>query len=147
MDRKIKIMGIYIGLLFFVSILLILITSFSNTKIDPSYEVEENEKLSLDITMEQSVTKLTETNQKLNDKVSGLNEEINRLEKELYEKNDIIKEYEKKYNEDYINFEKAIAFYISGNINETKKTMELVNRDNLDQNTVLVYDNLLNKLK
>ena len=46
-----------------------------------------------------------------------------------------------------LNNEKAIAFYISGNINETKKTMELVNRDNLDQNTVLVYDNLLNKLK
>ena len=36
MDRKMKIMGIYIGLLFFISILLILITSFSYSKIDPS---------------------------------------------------------------------------------------------------------------
>ena len=39
MDRKFRIMGIYIGLLFFVSILLILITSFSNNKMDPSYQI------------------------------------------------------------------------------------------------------------
>ena len=37
MERKIKIIGLYIGLLFFISILLILITSLSNDKIVSRY--------------------------------------------------------------------------------------------------------------
>ena len=41
MDRKIKIIGMYIGLLFFISILLILITSLSNDKFEPLYSFEE----------------------------------------------------------------------------------------------------------
>lgn len=146
MDRKFKIMGIYIGLLFFVCILLILITSFSYTKIEPSYEVEETGKSKFDITMEQSVTKLTETNQKLNEKVSSLNDKVYALEKSLYEKDDIIKKYESKYNADYINLEKSIALYLEGNNSEAKKILESINRDNLNQEIIPIYDNLLNKL-
>ena len=48
MERKIKIIGLYIGLLFFISILLILITSLSNDKINEirvKYDVPLNKKI------------------------------------------------------------------------------------------------------
>lgn len=141
MDRKMKIMGIYIGLLFFISILLILITSFSYSKIDPSYEVEESNQL--DVTLQQSVTKLTETNQILNDKVLELNEKIDNLEKDLETKDSIIKKYE---NEDYKNLKKTALLFIEKNYEEMKIVFESINRENLDEENQKIYDFILSKL-
>ena len=84
MDRKFKVIGIYIGLLVVVSILLILVTSFSNSKMDPSYQVENEEKLnsvSFDSTLEQNVNTLTENNRILNEKVKELNLHLEEKEK------------------------------------------------------------------
>lgn len=141
MDRKMKIMGIYIGLLFFISILLILITSFSYSKIDPSYEVEESNQL--DVTLQQSVTKLTETNQILNDKVLELNEKIDNLEKDLETKDSIIKKYE---NEDYKNLKKTALLFIEKKYEEMKIVFESINRENLDEENQKIYDFILSKL-
>ena len=134
MDRKIKIMGVYIGLLFFVSILLILITSFSYSEIDPSYEIEENKQH--DTTLQQSVTKLTETNHNLSDKVLELNEKITLLEKELsfYKGED----FEKLKN---------IAFLIiDKNYKEAKTLMETVNVEILNDEAKKIYNYLLEEL-
>lgn len=80
MERKFKIMGVYLGLLFFISILLILITSFSNSKFEPSYEMngeyqesifmDDNEKLD-------TVTKLFVT-----DKTKEAKTELNKINRE-----------------------------------------------------------------
>ena len=143
MERKLKIMGLYIGILFFVAILLILVTSFSNSKINPSYDVEESEnqyQVSFNKTMEENVNSLTENNRILNEKNIELN-------KQLEEKDNIIKTYEEKYNDDVINLQKAMSLYINNNVEEAKTTFELINRENLDLENETVYDNLLNKLQ
>lgn len=87
MERKIKIMGIYVGLLFFVSILLIMITSFTNTKIDPSYDVEsvENQQINFNKDMEQNVNILTENNRLLNEKNIQLKKQLDEKENLLNE--------------------------------------------------------------
>ena len=143
MERKLKVMGLYIGILFFVAILLILVTSFSNSKINPSYDVEESEnqyQVSFNKTMEENVNSLTENNRILNEKNIELN-------KQLEEKDNIIKTYEEKYNDDVINLQKAMSLYINDNVEEAKTTFELINRENLDLENATVYDNLLNKLQ
>lgn len=142
MERKLKIMGIYVGMLFFISILLILITSLTNTKIDPSYElenVEEQYQVNFDKTMEQNVNNLTEHNRLLTERNIYLNEQ-------LEEKNKIIEYYEKKYNQDVVNLQNAISLYIGDDKTAAKNTLENVNRENLNPENQSVYDNLLNKL-
>lgn len=142
MERKLKIMGIYVGMLFFISILLILITSLTNTKIDPSYElenVEEQYQVNFDKTMEQNVNNLTEHNRLLTERNIYLNEQ-------LEEKNKIIENYEKKYNQDVVNLQNAISLYIGDDKTAAKNTLETVNRENLNPENQSVYDNLLNKL-
>lgn len=134
MDRKLKIMSIYIGLLFFVSILLILITSFSYNKIDPSYEIEENKHI--DITLQQSVTKLTETNQVLSDKVFELNEKINLLEKEL--------SFYK--SEDFEKLKNVAFLFIDKNYKEAKNLIENINVDNLSEEALKIYNYLIEEL-
>lgn len=142
MDRKFRIMGIYIGLLFFVSILLILITSFSNNKMDPSYQIENNQKqnpISFERTMEQSVNTLTENNR-------ILNERVEELKLQLEEKDKIIQEYNNMYNEDSLNLQKAIKCYINDELEETKINLDLVKIENLNEEDIQVYNNLVNKL-
>lgn len=142
MDRKLKIMGVYVGLLFFVSILLILITSFSYTKIDPSYEVEESRQPNA--TLNESVTKLTETNQKLNEKVLELNGKISDLEKKLNEKDEIIKKYE---NEDFKKLKKVALLFIDEEYDEMKNVFESINKENLDEESLKIYNYILEKIK
>lgn len=142
MDRKFKVIGIYIGLLVVVSILLILVTSFSNSKMDPSYQVENEEKLnsvSFDSTLEQNVNTLTENNRILNEKVKELN-------LQLEEKEKIIEEYKNVYNEDSFNLQKAIKYYIIDEFEEAKINLELVKSENLNDEDNRVYNNLVNKL-
>lgn len=150
MERKLKIMGIYISLLFFVSILLILITSLSNNKIDPAYVVEETENqqtAALNSTMQDSVSRLTEINQNLNNKVKEQNDKIESLENSLSEKEDIINDYLNKYNSDTENLYKALSLYINGSVEESQTCVNEINRENLNPENQTVYDNLLNKLK
>lgn len=117
MERKFKIMGIYVGLLFFVSILLIMITSLTNTKIDPSYDVDNvdnQQQISFNKDMEQNVNILTENNRLLKEKNIELNQQVD-------EKNKLL--------------------------NEIKTEIEKINRENLSPENQGVYDNLLNKLQ
>ena len=116
MDRKFRVMGIYIGMLFCVAILLILVTSFSNTKLDPSYEIENEQsdyQVTFNRTMADSVSQLTETNEKLSERVKELT-------KELEEKNQIIAEYENN------NINEAMKQYILGNISGAKEAFEKI---------------------
>ena len=142
MDRKLKIMGVYVGLLFFVSILLILITSFSYTKIDPSYEVEESRQPNE--TLNESVTKLTETNQNLNAKVMELNGKISGLEKKLAEKDEIIKKYE---NEDFKKLKNVALLFVDEKYDEMKKVFESIKKENLDEESLKIYNYILEKIK
>lgn len=134
MDRKLKIMGVYIGLLFFVSILLILITSFSYSEIDPSYEIEENKQH--DTTLQQSVTKLTETNQSLSDKVLELNEKINLLEEEL--------SFYK--GEDFEKLKNIVFLIIDKNYKDAKTLIGTVNVEILNDEAKKIYNYLLEEL-
>lgn len=150
MERKFKIMGIYLGMLFFVSILLILITSLSNSKFNPTYPVDEisaKQSVSFDATMQDSVSKLTETNQKLNDKVKEQNDKIMALENSLSEKDAVINEYQNKYNADTEKLYMALSLYVSDNEQEAQTALETVVRENLSPENQTVYDNLLNKLQ
>ena len=150
MERKFKIMGMYLGMLFFVSIILILITSLSNSKFKPAYSAEEisNQKNSgFNSTMQESVTSLTQTNQNLNNKVKEQNEKIGELERIIYEKDELINDYKKIYNEDTENLYMALKFYASNDIEKLRNTAEIINRDNLNPENQAVYDNLLNKLQ
>lgn len=150
MERKFKIMGIYLGMLFFVSILLILITSLSNSKFNPTYPVDEisaKQSVSFDATMQDSVSKLTETNQKLNDKVKEQNDKIIALENSLSEKDAVINEYQNKYNADTEKLYMALSLYVSDNEQEAQTALETVVRENLSPENQTVYDNLLNKLQ
>ena len=97
----------------------------------------------LDVTLQQSVTKLTETNQILNDKVLELNEKIDNLEKDLETKDSIIKKYE---NEDYKNLKKTALLFIEKNYEEMKIVFESINRENLDEENQKIYDFILSKL-
>lgn len=142
MERKFRIMGIYIGLLFFVSILLILVTSFSNNKMDPSYDVEteqQQNQISFDRTMEQSVNALTENNRVLNEKVEDLNSQ-------LEEKDKLIEEYNNLYNEDVLNLQKAMKCYINDRSEEAKNILVTIKIENLNEEDIQVYNNLVNKL-
>lgn len=150
MERKFKIIGLYLGMLFFISILLILITSLSNRKFSPTYSGIENleqQSVSFDSTYQESVTKLTQNNESLNNIVKEQNVKISELEKELIEKDKIIKEYETKFNSDAENLYKALSSYLNDNKEETKIIVKSINRENMNPENQTVYDNLLNKLQ
>lgn len=137
MDRKFRVMGIYIGMLFCVAILLILVTSFSNTKLDPSYEIENEQsdyQVTFNRTMADSVSQLTETNEKLSERVKELT-------KELEEKNKIISEYENN------NINEAMKQYILGNISGAKETFEKIVPEKLTEKDLELYNQLSLKLK
>ena len=137
MDRKFRVMGIYIGMLFCVAILLILVTSFSNTKLDPSYEIENEQsdyQVTFNRTMADSVSQLTETNEKLSERVKELT-------KELEEKNQIISEYE------YNNINEAMKQYILGNISGAKEAFEKIVPEKLTEKDLELYNQLSLKLK
>ena len=137
MDRKFRVMGIYIGMLFCVAILLILVTSFSNTKLDPSYEIENKQsdyQVTFNRTMADSVSQLTETNEKLSERVKELT-------KELEEKNQIISEYE------YNNINEAMKQYILGNISGAKEAFEKIVPEKLTDKDLELYNQLSLKLK
>ena len=137
MDRKFRVMGIYIGMLFCVAILLILVTSFSNTKLDPSYEIENEQsdyQVTFNRTMADSVSQLTETNEKLSERVKELT-------KELEEKNQIIAEYENN------NINEAIKQYILGNISGAKEAFEKIVPEKLTEKDLELYNQLSLKLK
>ena len=142
MDRKLKIMGIYLWLLFFVSILLILVTSFSNSKMAPSYEAVSEQmqnKKSFDTTMEESVNVLTENNLILFEKVEKLNSILEEKEK-------IIEEYKTTYNEDVLKLQKAMSLYINDSLKESKTTLDSVIKENLNEENLQTYNNLIKKL-
>ena len=137
MDRKFRVMGIYIGMLFCVAILLILVTSFSNTKLDPSYEIENEQsdyQVTFNRTMADSVSQLTETNEKLSERVKELT-------KELEEKNKIISEYENN------NINEAMKQYILGNISGAKEAFEKIAPEKLTDKDLELYNQLSLKLK
>lgn len=137
MDRKFRVMGIYIGMLFCVAILLILVTSFSNTKLDPSYEIENEQsdyQVTFNRTMADSVSQLTETNEKLSERVKELT-------KELEEKNQIISEYENN------NINEAMKQYILGNISGAKEAFEKIVPEKLTEKDLELYNQLSLKLK
>ena len=137
MDRKFRVMGIYIGMLFCVAILLILVTSFSNTKLDPSYEIENEQsdyQVTFNRTMADSVSQLTETNEKLSERVKELT-------KELEENNQIISEYENN------NINEAMKQYILGNISGAKEAFEKIVPEKLTEKDLELYNQLSLKLK
>ena len=120
MNRKIKIMGIYIMLLFFVSILLILITSFTNTKFEPSYNIEQTEE-NYNTSFEQKVNNITEYNM-------ILMKENMELKKQLEEKTETIKEYKQKFS-------------------EIKNIAEKIDRQKLSSEYQEIYDNVINNIQ
>lgn len=134
-------MGIYTGMLFFVSVLLILVTSFSNSKMDPSYDVEaeKQKQINFDATLEQSVNVLTENNRVLNETVED-------LKKQLNEKDNIIYEYSSVYNEDMKNLYKTMSLYTLGEKEEAKKVFQTVNKENILEYEKPVYDVLSKNL-
>lgn len=137
MDRKFRVMGIYIGMLFCVAVLLILVTSFSNTKLDPSYEIENEQsdyQVTFNRTMADSVSQLTQTNEKLSERVKELT-------KELEEKNQIIAEYENN------NINEAMKQYILGNISGAKEAFEKIVPEKLTEKNLELYNQLSLKLK
>lgn len=142
MDRKFKVMGIYIGMLFCVTILLILVTSFSNSKLDPSYEIENEQdeyQVTFNRTMAESVSYLTETNEKLNERVKELT-------KEVAEKNQIISELEK--NDAYsTNLNEAMKQYILGNKTGAKEIFKNIAPEKLTEKDLELYNQLSLKLK
>lgn len=137
MDRKFRVMGIYIGMLFCVAILLILVTSFSNTKLDPSYDVENEQtdyQVTFNRTMADSVSQLTETNERLSERVKELT-------KEVEEKNQIIAEYGNN------NINEAMKQYILGNISGAKECFEKIAPEKLTDKDLELYNQLSLKLK
>lgn len=150
MERKFKIMGIYLGMLFFVSILLILITSLSNRNFEPAYvtgETEEKQAGNFNLTMQESVTALTEENQNLNNKVQEQDKKILELEKKISENEKIIEEYHQKYNENAEKLYEVLILYANDDIKEAKEIFNMINRENLNIENQEIYDNILNKLK
>lgn len=142
MDRKFKVMGIYIGMLFCVTILLILVTSFSNSKLDPSYQIENEQdeyQVMFNQTMAESVTNLTETNEKLNERVKELT-------KEVEEKNQIIADIGKT-DEDSLNLNEAMKQYILGNNSGAKEVFEKIAPEKLTEKDLELYNKLSLKLK
>ena len=149
MERKIKIIGLYVGLLFFISILLILITSLSNDKFDPMYNATENthsENTGLETTVMDSVSNITETNKILNEKITEYQNKVIYLESVISEKDAIIKEYEKRTNIDSLNLSDSLKFYVLGNIEDSKELLEKVIKENLSEEEIKVYDYLVNEL-
>ncbi len=149
MDRKIKIIGMYIGLLFFISILLILITSLSNDKFEPLYSLEEtteSENSGLNSTMMDSVSSLTEMNKTLNEKIIEYQNKVENLEKEISSNQVVIENYEKNYNEDTRNFYKALKLYVQNDIQEAKEIVLTTDRELLSEEDKEVYDFLINEL-
>ena len=149
MDRKIKIIGMYIGLLFFISILLILITSLSNDKFEPLYSLEEtieSEKSGLDSTMMDSVSSLTEMNKTLNEKIIEYQNKVENLEKEISSNKVVIENYEKNYNEETLCFYKALKLYVQKDIQEAKEIVLTIDRELLNEADKEAYDFLINEL-
>ncbi len=149
MDRKIKIIGMYIGLLFFISILLILITSLSNDKFEPLYsldEINELENSGLNTTMLDSVSNLTETNKTLNEKIIEYQNKIENLEKEISSNKLVIENYEKTYNEDTLNFYKALKLYVQNDVQGAKEVILSIDRELLSDEDKTIYDFLINEL-
>ena len=141
MDRKFKMMGVYIGLLFFAVILLVLVTSFSNTELNPSYDAADDEyQVTFNRTMEQSVNSLTENNEKLM-------AQVKELEKNISEKDALISEYEKQNSEDLALLNNAMRFYISGDTSSSSAELEKINAEKLSEQDLGIYNQLKNKLK
>ena len=141
MDRKFKMMGVYIGLLFFAVILLVLVTSFSNTELNPSYDAADDEyQVTFNRTMEQSVNSLTENNEKLM-------AQVKELEKQISEKDALISQYEKQNSTDSVSLGNAVSFYISGDTSSSSSELEKVNPENLGEEDAKLYNQLKNKLK
>ena len=112
MERKIKIIGLYVGILFFVSILLILITSLSNDELVSRYPEKEN-AVAIPVGLSTAV----------DDNSS-----------------DFIK------NEDTQNLYKALKFYMLENREELEKSINLINRDTLNEEDKQIYDILIKDL-
>ncbi len=149
MDRKIKIIGMYIGILFFVSILLILITSLSNDKFDPMYSLDETAALdnsSMNVTMLDSVSNLTETNKILNEKISEYQNKISNLENEIAENKIVIENYESTYNEDTLSLYKVMKLFVNKNIEEAKEIIKSINKELLSDEDKIIYDILIKEL-
>lgn len=138
MDRKFKIIGIYLGLLFFVVILLVLVTSFSNTEFDPSYDVEDNEyQVTFDRTMEESVNSLTDNNEKLRGEVTELNKKLAEKELEI-----------SKYNSVEVkNLLNAAKFFLNGDEDSAKIRIDGLNESMLPEEYKELYTILIKKLK
>ncbi len=143
MERKFKIMGVYVGLLFFVSILLIMITSLSNDKINPVYMAEEFEKeetVDFSVTLQESVSDLTAKNEKLMSTVEEQNKKIENLEK-------FVEDYQNSYNEDTVIFMESLKLYAKDKFNEARDLLKTVNAENLTEENRNVFENMIEKLK
>lgn len=141
MERKFKVMGIYVGLFFFAVILLVLVTSFSNTELNPSYdaETEDEYQVTFNHTIQQSVNSLTEMNEELMS-------QVDELEKKVEEKEKTISEYEKKNSSDKTALENAARYYIADDNNSAAAELDKINIENLDKEDLDLYNQLNNKL-
>ena len=140
MDRKFRAMSLYIGMMFFAVILLILVTSFSNTDLNPSYDIEKEQseyQVTFNRTMEESVNSLTESNEKLNEQVKKLTAEID-------EKNNRLSKYQ---SDDVNNLLGAVNLYLSENTDGAREKFSLVNKENLEGEYIELYNKLEINLK
>ncbi len=143
MEKNFKFMGIYIGILCFCAILLILVTSLSNTSLDPSYDDVDGGKKpesAMNSTMEQSVLTLTKTNEELTDKVNSLTDEIKAKDK-------AIAEYKAQTDENSVKLYSVAKLYISGDEKDARELLKTVDTKGLNSDDLAFYNSLQNKLK
>ena len=127
-------------MMFFAVILLILVTSFSNTDLNPSYDIEKEQseyQVTFNRTMEESVNSLTESNEKLNEQVKKLTAEID-------EKNNRLSKYQ---SDDVNNLLGAVNLYLSENTDGAREKFSLVNKENLEGEYIELYNKLEINLK
>lgn len=140
MDRKFRAISLYIGMMFFAVVLLILVTSFSNTDLNPSYDIEKEQseyQVTFNRTMEESVNSLTESNEKLNEQVKKLSAQIEEKDKKL----------SKYSSEDMKNLLEAINLYFDKNKDEAREKLSLINPENLEEEYIELYNKLELNLK
>ena len=139
MGQKGKSMWIYCGLVFFVVVLLIIISVTSRVGLDPLYDETAAEEPSqqevLNYTMQQSVSDLTAYNQKLADENARLREELNAAQAQDSTQEQMVQE-----NLGFLIT--AAQLYIGGAADDARQMLQNVNVNVLDETYRALYDTL-----
>ena len=139
MGQKGKSMWIYCGLVFFVVVLLIIISVTSRGGLDPLYDETAAEEPSqqevLNYTMQQSVSDLTAYNQKLADENARLREELNAAQAQDSTQEQMVEE-----NLGFLIT--AAQLYIGGAADDARQMLQNVNVNVLDETYRALYDTL-----